>query len=100
MSHRRPHLYPLVHDKVILHVTPDLFLLGGISLPPHGPQRPLEQVVHALGGAALHLGQAEENEDHAQVRECEGHNVHTPVAGIFLELVTKLIYTLIHPTSN
>lgn len=44
---------------VLLHVVADLVLLGRVSVPPHGPDRMLEEIVHRLDRAAFELRHTE-----------------------------------------
>lgn len=52
---------------IVADIVPNLLLLSGIRVPPHGPDRPLEQVVHRLDTSSLQLGKTEVDENYADV---------------------------------
>lgn len=66
----------------LLHVVANLLLLSGIGALEHAPERMLEQIIHGLNTAALHLRQAEEHKYRTDVghngKEKEGAVTHCP----------------------
>ena len=52
-----------------LHVASHLLFLRRVCMLIHGPQRPLKQVIHRFDRPALHLGEAEVDEDYSDIRE-------------------------------